>query len=79
MFYGLLFQINLKKKKKRIHKAHMTKAANGAIDLDGDVAFSDLPHVESDCGNHVFTELTRLKNTKKRTVIQRLYHKRCRE
>lgn len=49
----------------------MTKAANGAIDLDGDVAFSDLPHVESDCGNHVFTELTRLKNTKKRTVIQR--------
>lgn len=46
----------------------MTKAANGAIDLDGDVAFSDLPHVESDCGNHVFTELTRLKNTKKCTV-----------
>lgn len=44
----------------------MTKAANGATDLDGDVAFSDLPHVESDCGNHVFTELTRLK--KKRNI-----------
>lgn len=31
--------------------------------LDGDVPFSDLPHVESNCRNHVFTELARLKQT----------------
>lgn len=27
--------------------------------LDNDVALGDLPHVESNCGNHVFTELPR--------------------
>lgn len=31
--------------------------------LDGDVALCDLPHVEANCGNHVFAELARLKYT----------------
>ena len=32
--------------------------------LDGHVAFGDLPHVEADSRNHVLTELTRLKKEK---------------
>lgn len=36
---------------------------NRTTHLDGDVALSDLPHVEPNCRNHVFTELARLKHT----------------
>lgn len=32
--------------------------------LDGDVALCDLPHVETNRGNHVFTELARLESMK---------------
>lgn len=31
------------------------------------ISFSDLPHVETDCGNHVFTELARLHGTNAKT------------
>lgn len=34
------------------------------IYLDGDISFSDLPHVESNCRDHVFTEISRLKGEK---------------
>lgn len=40
-----------------------TETGNGTTNLDGDISFSDLPHVEPDCRNHVFTELARLKHT----------------
>lgn len=38
---------------------------NGTTNLDGDVALGDLPHIEANCGNHVFAELARLKDTNK--------------
>lgn len=31
------------------------------LNLDGDISFGDLPHVESDCRDHIFAEMPRLK------------------
>lgn len=33
-----------------------------STNLDGDIALCDLPHVETNRRNHVFTELARLKH-----------------
>lgn len=34
--------------------------------LNSDISFRDLPHIEPDCGDHVFTEMARLKKEKKK-------------
>lgn len=36
---------------------------NGITNLDSDITLGDLPHIEANCGNHVFAELTGLENT----------------
>lgn len=37
------------------------KQEAGNTDLDGDISFGDLPHIEANCGNHVFAEMAWLK------------------
>lgn len=39
-----------------------------STNLDGDVALRDLPHVETNCGDHVFAELAGLKDTHTHTA-----------
>lgn len=47
----------------------------GNTNLDGDVALCDLPHVETNCGNHVFAELARLKHTHRCVHLNEQIHK----
>lgn len=49
MFVCISLYIYVKNKKNR--------SRNGTTNLDGDIALGDLPHVEANCGNHVFAEL----------------------
>lgn len=41
------------------------------LNLDRDISFSDLPHVEPDCRNHIFTEMPRLKGKTSLSFIKR--------
>lgn len=45
------------------------KSRNATTNLDGDIALGDLPHVEANCGDHVFAELARLKQTNRSGVM----------
>lgn len=45
------------------------QSRNGTTNLDGDIALGDLPHIEANCGNHVFAELARLKGTNKQDAF----------
>lgn len=39
------------------------------LNLDGDISFCDLPHVEPHCRDHVFTEMPRLNGKTEVKVI----------
>lgn len=41
------------------------------MNLDRDISFGDLPHVEANCGNHVFTEVSRLERKGQRSLCDR--------